>query len=146
MKKQLLYPVALSVLMIFFGGLSVSAQSLDYLMTIDVPFDFQVSGKVLPAGKYEVRRDPRVPQILVLESNRKKVWEVIHTSPRNLPGDKNLTSLVFKNYGGTHFLSEVRVPMRGEGYAITMSKAERKLAQSFDPKPTRATSSNAANN
>jgi hypothetical protein len=69
MKKQTLYRIAVSVLFLFFGKLPASAQSNEYLMTIQVPFDFQVNEKLLPAGKYVIKPNPQTPQILLIQLN-----------------------------------------------------------------------------
>jgi len=43
MKKQTLYYIAVSILFLVFGSMTASAQSGEYLMTIQVPFAFQVN-------------------------------------------------------------------------------------------------------
>ena len=41
----------LAVMMIVAAGASAKAQSLDYRLTANIPFDFSVADKKLPAGK-----------------------------------------------------------------------------------------------
>ena len=146
MKKQILYCIAVSALFLFFGRLTASALSLEYLMTVQVPFEFQVNEKMLPVGKYHIKRDPQNPQILLIQCPEQNIWVTIHTLQHSLSEQPAQTSLIFKEYEGKHFLSEVRVLGRGDGYALIQSKAERRLAQSAKAKNTRAIPNSAAAN
>lgn len=129
MKKQTLYCIAVSVLFLLFGSLTASAQSLEPLMTVQVPFDFQVDGKVLPAGQYVVKRDSQSPNILRIQSPKQKIFVIIHTTQISQSKDLAQASLVFRAYDQKHFLSEVKFTGYGLGYSLFESKAERKLAQ-----------------
>jgi len=46
----------LAVVMIITAGASAKAQSLDYRLTANIPFDFSVADKKLPAGEYWISR------------------------------------------------------------------------------------------
>ncbi|MBS1791790.1 MAG: hypothetical protein JST85_29050 [Acidobacteria bacterium] len=129
MKKQTIYGIALSFLFLLFGGLKVSAQSTEYLMTVQVPFDFQVNGKVLPAGQYTVKRNQQMPTLLLIQSSERGIY--LFTQITSLDGTekRSKSSLVFKEYDQQHFLSEVRFPGTGSRFVLSESKAERKLAQ-----------------
>jgi len=146
MKKQTLYRIALSVLFLFCGKLPASAHSLENLMTVQVPFDFQVGEKLLPAGKYVIKRDPQMPQLLMIQSPERKIFAVVYTITLNLPEESARTSLTFKGYGEKRFLSEVKVLGRGVGYALTKSKTERRLARMAEAKTIRATLNGTTNN
>jgi len=128
MKKQTLYHIAVLVLFLFFGSLTASAHP-EFLMTVQVPFDFQVNEKLLPAGKYEIQRDPQNPRILVIQNPEQKIWVTFHTIPHSLSKKPAQTSLLFTEYCAKRFLSEVKVLGREDGFALTKSKAERRLAQ-----------------
>ncbi len=128
MKKQMLYHIAVSVLFLVFGGISASAQSHEQLMTVQVPFDFQVGRTLLPAGKYLIKRDSQNPQILQIQSSDQKIWALVNTFPLSPSKRQSGTSLMFKGYDDKHFLSEVRFSSEGTGYLLIESKAERKLA------------------
>lgn len=129
MKKQTLYHIAVLVLFLCFGRLPASAQSLEYLMTIQVPFEFQVNEQLLPAGKYVIKRDPQTPQLLLIQSTEQNIGVTVHTIPHSLPEYPTRGSLTFQEYDEKHFLSEVKLLGRGDGYALIKSKAERRLAQ-----------------
>jgi len=138
MKKQTLYRIAVSVLFLLFGSLTAFAQSQEHLMTVQVPFDFQVGEKLLPAGSYIIRRDPQMPNFLLLQCPDHKISMIVSTLPHSLPEQSSLGSLIFKDYGEKHFLSEVKVSKNSVMYSVVKSKAERRLAQTTDAKPLRA--------
>jgi len=146
MKKQTLYRIAVSVLFLFFGRLPASAQSLEDLMTVQVPFEFQVNEKVLPAGKYIIKRDPQAPNFLQIHCPDQKIWAPVHTIPHSLSEQPTRTSLIFNEYGAKRFLSEVRVLGREDGYALIKSRAERRLAQSAESKSFHAIPNGATTN
>jgi hypothetical protein len=139
MKKQTLYRIAISVLFLLFGGLPASAQSSQYLMTIQIPFEFQVNEKQLPAGKYVIRRDQQTPQLLLIQCPEQNIWMAVHTIPHSLSEQPSRGSLIFKDYGEKRFLSEVKLLGRRDGYALIKSKAERRMAQITETKTIHAT-------
>jgi hypothetical protein len=96
-------------------------------MSVQVPFDFQVGEKLLPAGKYVIKRDPQMPKLLLIQSTEQNILAAAHTITLDLPKEPARTSLTFTEYGGKHFLSEVKVRGRGVGYALTKSKKEGRI-------------------
>lgn len=136
MKKQTLHQIAVSVLFLFFCCLPTQGQSLEPLMTIEVPFDFQVNEKVLPAGKYVIKRDSQSPQLLLIQCAERKIMMTVHTMPLDLSKQQARASLTFNEYGEKHFLSEVKFAGYGYGHSLFESKAERKLAQATKTKIT----------
>lgn len=146
MKMQTFFRIAMPVLFLFFAGFPASAQFLENLMTVQIPFDFQVNEKQLPAGKYVIKRDPQTPQCLQIHGSEQKVAVIVYTIPLNLPKEAARTSLTFKGYGEKRFLSEVRVLGRGVGYELTRSKSEHRLARNTEAKTNRAIPSGAPRN
>jgi len=146
MKKQTLYRIALSVLFLFCGKLPASAHSLEHLMTIQVPFDFQVGEKLLPAGKYVIKRDPQTPQLLLIQGAEQNTLAIVQTITLEMSQEPARGSLTFKRYGEQRFLSEVKVSKYGYGYSLIKSKAEQRLAQLAEARTIRATLNGAKNN
>ena len=140
MKKQILYCIAVLILFLSLGTMPASAHSLEHLVTISIPFDFQVNDELLPAGKYVIKRDPQMPQILVIQCAARKISVMVHTIALNLSKEPARTSLTFKEYGGKHFLSEVKVLERAAGYLLTRSKTEDRLAKRGEAKTIRTIS------
>ncbi len=119
----------LLVMAIIAAGVSAQAQSLQYRLTANIPFDFTVADKKLPAGKYWVRRaqvgnGDTVVQISSTDgqSNISRVSiPVVTLNP------KNTGALVFHRYGDVYFLSEVWPAGGGTGRAFPKRQAEREL-------------------
>ena len=119
----------LAVMMFIAASVSANAQSLNYRLTANIPFDFSVAGEKLPAGKYWINR--------AQQSNGDMVVQISSTD-----GHSNITrltipvfaskpaksgKLIFNRYGDEYFLSEIW-PAGGEtGRGLHKSRAEREL-------------------
>ena len=129
MKKRMLYCFLGAGLYLLLGAGAASAQSLETLMTVQAPFDFQINDRRMPAGEYVIRRDPQAPQFLQLHCSKRRVTAIVHVMPLHLAAYPTKDSLAFREYGDKRFLSEIRVAKYGNGYALLRSKAERELAR-----------------
>jgi hypothetical protein len=138
MKQQTLYRIAVLGLFLFLGGLLVPAQSMEKMMTVQVPFDFQVNEKLLPAGEYVIKRDPQVPRLLLIQCPQRKISVGVYTIPLSLSKPLTRASLTFTDYGEKRFLSEVKILSRDLGYELIKSKAEQRLAQLAEVKTIHA--------
>jgi len=126
MKKQ--YLTVLFTLICVLGlGLGARAQEQDTVVT-NVPFDFVVGGKVLPAGTYRASRiDPstgsRALQITSFET-RASVLLI----PTVFDGfQSGHAQLNFEHLGDSYFLSAIETPIGT--YAIDIPPSAIKLAQ-----------------
>jgi hypothetical protein len=121
----------LAVMTIVAASVSANAQSLNYRLTANIPFDFSVAGKKLPAGKYWINR--------AQQSNGDTVVQI-----RSTDGHSNLTrltmpvlaynpveksTLVFHRYGDEYFLSEIWPAGGLTGRELPTSPAEREVAR-----------------
>ena len=91
----------LAVMMIIAAGVSANAQTLNYRLTANIPFDFSVAGKKLPAGKYWVNRaqlgnGDTLVQIRSTDGHQNITRLTIPVSTDNPMNDG---SLVFHRYG-----------------------------------------------
>ena len=119
----------LAVMMIVAAGASVKAQSLEYKLTANIPFDFSVADKKLPAGKYWISRAQQsqgdtIVQIRSAEGNANLLRLTI---PVNSLEPMRSGSVVFHRYGDEYFLSEVWAKGGSIGRALPKSHAEREL-------------------
>jgi hypothetical protein len=119
----------LAVMMIVAAGASAKAQSLDYRLTANIPFDFSVADKKLPAGKYWISRAQQsqgdtIVQIRGAEGNANVVRLTI---PVNSHMPMRSASLIFNRYGEEYFLSEVWTKGGSIGRGLLKSRAEREL-------------------
>jgi hypothetical protein len=129
MKKRMLYYIATAVLLLLCGTQMTNAQSMQRLLTVQIPFDFHAGGKLLPAGEYTIRRMPSTVPVLVIEDAGRSVGVMVLAS-QFAPSEAQ-TVLTFNEYGAQRFLAEVRIGPTGFKYALTKSKAERRLARTM---------------
>jgi len=121
----------LAVVMIVAASASVKAQSLQYKLTANVPFDFTVSDKKLPAGKYSISRAQTSNGDLVLQivsaDGQKNISRL--TIPVITHKPMNQGTLVFNRYGNDYYLSEVWPAGGSTGRELLKSRTERDLAR-----------------
>lgn len=119
----------LAVMMIVAARASAKAQSLDYRLTANIPFDFTVVDKKLPAGKYWVSRaqQSQGDMILQIRSTKGNANVIRLTIPVNTLYPTRDASLVFHRYGDEYFLSEVWPKGGSVGRELVKSRAERAL-------------------
>ena len=118
----------LSLLLILTAG-TVSAQS-DGIGVINIPFNFIIGQKVLPAGEYTIRPN---------RSDSKTVWQVqgndtqagafFLTIPVSARETQEKTRLVFHKYGDQYFLSQVWIAGDNSGRELSMPRKEVELAK-----------------
>lgn len=119
----------LAVMMIVATSMSAQAQSLAYKLTANIPFDFSVSGKKLPAGKYWIGRAIQSSGDTIVQIRSTDGHENISrlTIPRNTLNPMEHGALVFHRYGEQYFLSEIWPAGGLTGRVLPKSRAEREL-------------------
>ena len=123
---------ALLVVAIMTVGASAQAQTLQYKLTVDIPFDFSVSGQKLPAGKYWIGRAHESIGDTVVQFQTTDMHSVANrfSVPIITFKAKKGGELVFHRYGDQYFLSEVWPSGGGTGRAFLKTHAERDLERS----------------
>jgi hypothetical protein len=120
----------LAVMMIVAAGVSAKAQTLEYRLTANIPFDFSVADKKLPAGKYWINRAQQSQGDTVLQvrsANGSSAGVVRLTIPVNTLHPMTSASLIFNRYGNEYFLSEVWPKGGSVGRGLPKTRAEREL-------------------
>ena len=120
---------ALLVTAIIVAGVSAQAQTLQYRLTVDIPFDFTVTDHKFPAGKYSVSRahESTGDTVLQIKSTVGNSVANRFSIPIVTFKTKNRGELVFHRYGDQYFLSEVWPAGGGTGRAFLKTHAEREL-------------------
>src|SRR5215217_8993180 len=99
----------LAVITIIAASASTQAQTLNYRLTANIPFDFSVAGKTLPAGKYWINRAQESSGDLVVQisstDGHTNITRLTIPVVASSPVKSGL--LVFHKYGEEYFLSEV---------------------------------------
>ena len=101
------------------------AQS-EYLKA-NIPFDFVVADRDLPAGTYRVRCRAESNSVILRGVDVKValIATTNSTSAAKLPREGKL---IFTRYGNSYFLAEIWTPWNRTGNALIKSKAEREVA------------------
>jgi hypothetical protein len=129
MKKQILRAAVLAIITLF-SYTFADAQTTS--IVANVPFDFYVGSKKMPAGKYVIEK--LLPQsdktTLSLRSENAKMHVMFMTTPFTV-ARKGEPTLLFNRYGDVRYLSEIRSPFAEFGARLRQDKTEINLAREF---------------
>jgi len=105
MKVAVLRITAILAVVMAFAAISAQAQSVIKKQTFEVPFQFNVGDKVMPAGEYTFTADA---QIIRVRSKNGKA-HVIALPQRTLRAGltENEVKLTFRHYGDQYYLSQI---------------------------------------
>jgi hypothetical protein len=120
---------AVLAMAIIAAGVSAQAQTLQYRLTADIPFEFSVSDQKLPAGKYWISRAHETTGDTVLQIKSAEGDAIVNrfSIPVVTFNLKKRGELIFHRYGDQYFLSEVWPAGGGTGRAFVKTHAEREL-------------------
>ena len=106
---------------------SANAQSTS-IVRANIPFDFIVGDKTLPAGKYTVNSAASDGQALNIRTSGGKSLALVLTHDAAERSQKRIARMVFHRYGQQYFLAEVWSGA-SHGRQLMQSKRERNLRQ-----------------
>ena len=115
---------------------SAFAQS-SQLLTVDLPFAFEVNNQQFPAGHYRVSVEAGHPAVLLQNVKSKQAMYTI-SSPMRSEKLREVGSLVFSRYNDRYFLSKIWMTGTDSGRGLPPSRTERELTRSLAksaPKP-----------
>jgi hypothetical protein len=116
---------ALLLLMVL-GAVSANAGS-PIIATVNIPFDFFIGDKAMPAGDYAVERSGVSNQYMFLRSAQGQAGDFFVTHPTETRGKGHANKLVFKRYNTQYFLSSIWTADNLVGQALYTSRHEREL-------------------
>jgi hypothetical protein len=127
--KKVLGVMALGCLLSLLLVVGVHAQDPGSAIRVSIPFDFNVEGRALPAGNYEIRRIGDEPTMLVIQNvGHRRDEAVFQTEPLDARRTPNHSLLVFHRYGDSgYFLSEVMTAGEQTGEELRPTRTERTL-------------------
>jgi hypothetical protein len=134
MKRQTFSLVSLLSLLLVAG--SAIAQTVH--VRANIPFNFAVGSKTLPAGTYDVGTiDGRDSKMLLLQARDGNSSMIVGSNAAEnfKPADK--TKLVFNQYGSRYFLSEIWVNGATRGRQLPKTSREKELAKDWAQDLTR---------
>ena len=124
MRNQILKTFTMISVLIVLSAVSTRAQAGNSFM-VNIPFEFSVSGKTLPAGEYTVARVGVSLDGLTIRGNDVKDGASALTRSTETGDIQNQTRVVFSRYGNQYFLSQIWISGRSSGRALFRSKEER---------------------
>ena len=131
MKTTTLAVLSISALVV---ALAVPMLAQTMRLTADIPFEFMVGGKTLPAGDYSINSEPGLVR-LVSVAEHASALSIARSAWVKGTDPAAATKLVFHRYGDRYFLSGVL-----NGY----TRAGMELPESRDEREMTRTASNAA--
>jgi len=108
---------------------SLYAQTVN--MRADIPFEFRVGEKLMPAGEYLIRH---TNGLLSLQESRGSAVAMAATHTADVQSAKAV--LQFNRYGENYFLGTMSIPEAGVAWALGKTPREKELARRGSPIPT----------
>ena len=133
MKKELLKGITMLALIVTLAlataVISANAQSANSSKVVaNVPFEFSVGYKSMPAGEYSVQTIPSASDGLMIQSTDGKISALRLSDATETSKDKPKARLVFHRYGERYFLAEVWNGADNTGRQLRQSQEERAAA------------------
>src|SRR5262249_7784564 len=110
--------------------LAVSAtQAQEARVKANIPFDFVVGNKVLPAGEYIVSPEGGTNQAIVIRAEEGDSFALATTHACSASSASSSTKLVFQLMGGQYFLSQIWTAGYDQGRQLPKSRTELQMAK-----------------
>src|SRR5215471_2950437 len=99
----------LTLVPMLIGVGSAQAQSFEHKIQVDIPFDFIVGSKRLPAGEYSVGRaqSHSDDSVLAISSSDRSTNILSSTFAVQSPEQNSHGKLIFHRYGDQYFLFQI---------------------------------------
>ena len=128
MKKQAYTMIAMIVLV---GSMAVAGQAQTSVRTrliANIPFQFNVGNKTLPAGEYTVAQVNPSSDHAVLQLRSKDGRASAMVQMGSVMGKaQESAKLIFNRYGNQHFFAQAWVDGDNTGFQASKSRAERNI-------------------
>ena len=115
------------VTLVLLSGMAAAQLNSSTRVVAQVPFEFMVANKIVPAGECEVQAITMDGQTLVIRNAEAKVGLFSPTSQWESKQGASHYALVFKHYGDRYFLSGIRLQGSKITYRLRESKLEAEL-------------------
>ena len=128
MKKQLVKGFTMLILIVALAFVTAvaSANGQSQRVKADIPFEFAVGDKLLPAGEYTVKSATAAGEALTIRSENAKSSAMRLTNAIEDQRNRGQVKLVFHRYGERCFLAEVWTG-ESSGRELIESKQERAI-------------------
>lgn len=129
MKREALTTFSMLALLLVMTAVSANAQNQRTKTVTNIPFEFNVGDKTLPAGEYTVRPNRSYSQNVWLIQNREEGINFYFFTMSVSSGQSQEGKLVFHRYGNQYFLSQIWRSGDNSGRKLEIARRERELAQ-----------------
>ena len=127
MKRRVL-GIAFGAVVMALMSVTAFAQLPGAPIRANIPFDFTVRGRTLPAGHYEISRiTDEAGGLEIANIDHRSEHTMIETEPVQQARIPNRGKVVFHRYGDVYFLYEVWTPGMETGREVEPSRRERTL-------------------
>ncbi len=126
MKSRTIFAVVLAVLIS-----SIAAFAQSPVLTANIPFQFYVGEKLMPAGNYTIRLSNDNAMILMLDNSHLAKAIITHNAERSTMLTEPV--LVFRHLGDTHFLFQLWREDYSTGRELSATKRQQELARNGEP-------------
>jgi hypothetical protein len=113
----------LTVTVLLMSGLMAAQSLTSSTVVANVPFDFMVNNKIIPAG--ECTAKSLSGDVLAINNFEARKGALANSSHKDANSDR--TVMVFERYGSQYFLSEIRIEGSDVSYKLSKSRAEVEL-------------------
>jgi len=126
MNRQVFGGFTALLLLMVLGAVSANAHS-PIAFTANIPFDFFIGDKAMPAGDYIIETGGLINQVMLLRSVQDKTGVFLQTHSTETRGKGHANELVFKRYNTQYFLSSIWTAANLIGQVLSVSRHEREL-------------------
>ena len=134
MNRQLIGILFAGCLLVLLAAVPAQAQLPGVPIRVTIPFDFNVRGKILPAGKYEIRRIGDEPDGLLVYNLTNHQHAVFESEPVETSRTPRRGEVVFHEYGDTYFLAQIWTGGEETGREVIPSSNEKRLERDLADK------------
>ena len=121
MRKQSITSIIVLVCVTVIAATTVRAQNARRFL-IDIPFQFVITGRTLPAGKYAVERiDPTKPNVVMLKNTGNDIVRLVITQRVEIEEMSTTSSLIFKRRGEEFYLFQIWVMGNSDGNQVPVA-------------------------
>jgi hypothetical protein len=115
------------VTLVVFSGMAAAQLNSTSRIVTQVPFEFVVANKIVPAGQCVVQIATMDGRTLTIRNARAEVNLLSTSSQTEARQPASHYALVFNQYGDRYFLSGIKLQGSKIGYRLPESKAEAEL-------------------